>query len=600
MICSHCYQILNVFALSCAHCERDPLLDGRYRLEEQVGQGASARTYRATCLKDNQTVAVKELLFHRIDVLKTHELFEREARVLRQLRHPQIPKFIETFQVEDGRSLCIYLVQEFIEGRTIAEAFVESRFSERDALQFLIEVAAPLEYLHTLPTPVVHRDLKPANLMRRSSNQQVVLIDFGTVRDVLKPQGEGNTVAGTFGYMSPEQLYGDATPASDIFALGATTVALLSNREFLSSDQMFQYMGQLQISPELRKLLTAMLGVEPQKRPDIAEVRQTAQELLAGKLAVVPAHKRRSYLPLLVVLLLAGLVFVLGTAGLVAYLLVHVESEHVIAEQSADQSVISGSNSGFEEDPIKTVEAIVEAGGQTHQTNNPPSIPQEDPRFTPSPGPKTTAVPDRTLGLYTLGMTVDEAREASKNLLRYDREYSALIRYNDRGANNPPYIGRMFMAPNVLDGHHANCELGFVAENRLSEINCGLTVSNQPGSEFQAFERSQVQQFKESFGGGFKKVNENGYGGRYAYYVWKGAGRKLTLHFAPEIGLKAFVARQAGGGRSNVVFNLVSTEHEKIIDDVMESKNRAFEAGEEAKRREILERKRRELELLQR
>ena len=93
----------------------------------------------------------------------------------------------------------------------------------------LLRVLEILDTIHRGDPPVIHRDIKPANLLRDASGQ-IALVDFGGVRDVIRESG-GSTIVGTFGYMAPEQLHGQATPATDIYSLGATLVALAGKVE---------------------------------------------------------------------------------------------------------------------------------------------------------------------------------------------------------------------------------------------------------------------------------------------------------------------------------------------------------------------------------
>src|SRR5262249_50156223 len=120
---------------------------------------------------------------------KEVELAEREARVLASLSHPNLPRYVEHF--EQGGEL--FLVTEMIEGENLLSLRKRGvRFSEAEVMRFLRECADVLDYLHTRAPPVVHRDIKPSNVLRRADGS-FALIDFGAVRDRLKPEG-GSTV----------------------------------------------------------------------------------------------------------------------------------------------------------------------------------------------------------------------------------------------------------------------------------------------------------------------------------------------------------------------------------------------------------------------
>lgn len=221
MLCAACSETLPEPADRGPKCQGETALDGRYVLDSVVGSGALGTTYRAVRLADQMVVAIKELSMRRADSLKTLELCEREARVLRQLDHPGIPHYLDDFHVGTGKQTSYYIVQELIEGRTLAEMMETKRFHETEILELAGAIVEILRYLHHRAPPVIHRDIKPGNIMVRTDRKitepgAVVLIDFGAVRDVMKdPALGGSTVAGTFGYMAPEQFRGVATPATD-------------------------------------------------------------------------------------------------------------------------------------------------------------------------------------------------------------------------------------------------------------------------------------------------------------------------------------------------------------------------------------------------
>ena len=184
-------------------------------------------TYRARHVGDDEVVAIKELSFSRLDTFKKQELFEREARILRELEHPGVPTYYDELVWGIGKHQAFYIVEEFIDGQTLASEFESRRYSEEEVLDVIEELSQILEYLHTRAPAVIHRDLKPDNIMRRSSGE-LVIVDFGVVGDGVHDSSAGATVAGTFGYMAPEQLRGVSTRASDLYALGALALEMLT------------------------------------------------------------------------------------------------------------------------------------------------------------------------------------------------------------------------------------------------------------------------------------------------------------------------------------------------------------------------------------
>ena len=287
MICASCGEpsTSDVYA-PCSACGGSALLDERYVLLEQVGHGAVGTTWRARRLSDDVIVAIKELLVRRLDDFKTQELFEREARVLRELEHPGVLRYHDDFSAGHGRQHGHYLVTDFVEGQTLEAELESTRFTEAQVLVILAQLAEVLAYLHTRQPPVVHRDLKPANVMRRRADGRLLLIDFGAVREAMV-EGGGSTVAGTFGYMAPEQLMGQASPASDVYALGVLAVALLSRQsphDLLDAEHQLQWRRALSVTPACEALLDAMLARDPVRRlPNGVELIAWVKAAQAGR-----------------------------------------------------------------------------------------------------------------------------------------------------------------------------------------------------------------------------------------------------------------------------------------------------------------------------
>jgi len=122
------------------------------------------------------------------------------------------------------------LVMEKVEGESLAARRRKKQpLSHEQVLRFLHDAAESLRYLHGHAPPIVHRDIKPGNVILRPDGSYC-LVDFGSVRDSLKPEG-GSTVVGTFGFMAPEQFQGRAAPVSDVYAVGATAISLITGRE---------------------------------------------------------------------------------------------------------------------------------------------------------------------------------------------------------------------------------------------------------------------------------------------------------------------------------------------------------------------------------
>lgn len=269
---------------------------GRYDIVRTVGRGAFGRTYLAHDRLLHREVAIKLLDPRGTADWKARELFEREALVLRALRHHGVPEIIEATDVEwEGRRSPL-LVMEYVAGRSIAD-IIEARQSmdPADVLRLLLELLGVLEYLHGRVPPVLHRDIKPANVIVRDDGTPV-LVDFGSVRQIfLGAHEEGSTVAGTYGYMPYEQYMGQASPSSDLFSVGATFLHLLTGRaprEFMDADGRIALPDALPGDARLQPVLARLLRASPQER--FQSARETRRALLApgagvGASAVGPA-----------------------------------------------------------------------------------------------------------------------------------------------------------------------------------------------------------------------------------------------------------------------------------------------------------------------
>ena len=249
-----------------------PLLGGRYRLGPRLGHGSQGEIFLARDEKATGAEA-KEVIVKRLrprGTWKSFELFEREAKVLSQLRHPGVPKHLATLEEPPG---VFNLVMQRAPGENLRDFVKRRRLSETELRDILIRCLEILDYLHTRSPPIVHRDIKPSNIVRAANTGHCSLVDFGGVLDSVREKG-GSTMVGTFGYMAPEQLHGQAVPATDLYALGATIVALAGGVEPEDVPRKGLQMNLAKhlptMDPVLRDALVDMTDPDPDKRPQRA------------------------------------------------------------------------------------------------------------------------------------------------------------------------------------------------------------------------------------------------------------------------------------------------------------------------------------------
>ncbi|HEY9603336.1 MAG TPA: FHA domain-containing serine/threonine-protein kinase [Allocoleopsis sp.] len=261
----------------------------RYQIIRVLGAGGFSQTYVAqdTHIPGNPTCVVKQLKLagnypHLLETAR--QLFQREAETLVKLgHHKQIPKLLAYFE-EDQE---FYLVQEFIEGHTLAtELQPERRLSESQVIQLLEDILNILAFVHS--QGVIHRDIKPENIMRREADNKLVLIDFGAIKRIQNKQlgaaGQEQHVAtstriGTPGYTPTEQDRGKPRPCSDIYALGMVGIQALtgvSPSQLQEDEETGEIIWQHQalVSPPLTEILTKMV------RYHFKERYQSAAEVL--------------------------------------------------------------------------------------------------------------------------------------------------------------------------------------------------------------------------------------------------------------------------------------------------------------------------------
>ena len=289
-----------------------------YDFVKKIGEGANGETWLAKSRINRKLAAIKCLKLNAANDLKSFELFKREVALLKSIQIEGVPKFYDAY-IPDALEQS-FLIQEYIDAPSIQdimdldtqkspdadpadagetharddretpssnEATTPSasqkrskQFSEKETLLIAKKIATILVQLQTsYSPPIIHRDIKPSNILYNVQTQEVYLIDFGSVANPQKRTG-GSTIAGTFGYMPPEQIFGDVAPQSDFYALGATMLHMLtgimpynlsSNVYQLDIDQALDTYAP-DTSSGVKQLLKSLLSADIHSRPTSALV----------------------------------------------------------------------------------------------------------------------------------------------------------------------------------------------------------------------------------------------------------------------------------------------------------------------------------------
>lgn len=261
------------------------VLQERYQLKQQFGQNAGRQTWLAEDLAKQpiESVIVKLLAFGDQIQWDSLKLFEREANLLRQLNHPRIPKYRDYFSIND-RTLWFGLVQDYIPGLSLKQLLDRGqKFSEAAVRKIATEVLQILIYLHELSPAVLHRDIKPSNLIL-GKDKHIYLVDFGAGQDRARAEGATFTVVGTYGYAPMEQFGGRAVPASDLYALGATLIHLItgiSPADLPQQNMRIQFSDRVSLSPSFVRCIERLTHPDVQER--FSSARQAIQAIQSNQ-----------------------------------------------------------------------------------------------------------------------------------------------------------------------------------------------------------------------------------------------------------------------------------------------------------------------------
>ncbi|MEA5604771.1 serine/threonine-protein kinase [Nostoc sp. UHCC 0252] len=250
-----------------------------YQVVKELGRNREGGriTYLANVLNSKQQVVIKEFCFARADAdLSGVKAYEREIKILQQLNHSRIPRYLDSFEIPGA----FYLVQEYKNAPSLG---LKSSFNPEEIKQIALSILEILVYLQKQIPPIIHRDIKPENILV-DERLNAYLVDFGLARVEDAKIALSSFVAGTPGFMPPEEQFGHSlTKASDLYSLGATLICLLTNTRSVEIgkliDDKYRFNFQKlvpQVSPHFRSWLMRMVEPNRKRRYANASVALTA------------------------------------------------------------------------------------------------------------------------------------------------------------------------------------------------------------------------------------------------------------------------------------------------------------------------------------
>ena len=294
MYCPECYNEMPEDIPLCQNCgcplitavqKERKILKERYEIISSLAEGGMGEVLLAYDLRLKRPCAVKG--HYKKDLCKIpyneRELivkpFEKEAEVMANLRHPNLPCVTDYFIETDT----CYIVMDYIEGKDLEvmlDEGEENGLPEKQVIEWSIQLCRVLEYIHNHIPPIIHGDIKPANLIIRDRDKWLMLVDFGSA-SFKKLTSEGQGPYGTDGYASPEQYMGIYDTRSDIYSLGCTMYELLTAT---LPEEPFKFEPLRNFSPsvsyELENIVMKCLEYKVERR--ISSVTSLKQRLLAA------------------------------------------------------------------------------------------------------------------------------------------------------------------------------------------------------------------------------------------------------------------------------------------------------------------------------
>ncbi|MDJ0533382.1 MAG: serine/threonine-protein kinase [Xenococcaceae cyanobacterium MO_207.B15] len=242
----------------------NPETGWEYEVLETLAIGGMSTSYLVYSYYHKKLAVLKEISAELAQKAKGRQMFQREARILSSLEHSGIPRYYDFFDTSERYSL----IMELIHGQNLEKI---PTYTTLQVIDWMIELSEILGYLQNLNPPVIHRDIKPANLILRYNPRQIVLIDFGAVKEATTPPG---TRIATPGFGAPEQSTGNPCIQSDFYALGATLIYFVTKRvptHFYDLNQKkFVGLEAIGIPKSLVQVIENLTEFYPEHRPQNA------------------------------------------------------------------------------------------------------------------------------------------------------------------------------------------------------------------------------------------------------------------------------------------------------------------------------------------
>ncbi|MFB2882059.1 serine/threonine protein kinase [Floridanema aerugineum] len=260
-----------------------------YQIKSQLGNNSTGGrfTYLAHNIKTQESVVIKQFQFAQLGATwSEYQAYQEEIKVLQSLHHPQIPRYLQSFQTPDG--FC--MVQEYKNAQSLA---IIRSWTPQQIKEIAISALKILVYLQRHPTPIIHRDIKPENILI-DEQMNVYLVDFGFARMGGGEVTVSSVVKGTLGFMPPEQLFNrEITKASDLYGLGATLICLLTGTKSVNIGSLIDanyYIRFRHLVPPLQRGWMNWLEkmVEPNFKNRFANAAEALKALKTSDIAALP------------------------------------------------------------------------------------------------------------------------------------------------------------------------------------------------------------------------------------------------------------------------------------------------------------------------